>query len=171
MFLKKSFTAVVLILLASCAATNSGYVKHPNVTFEQGTIKTNVRSYSLFNGITCCYDVYSEIIEIDTEWPRLFLSRQPEPGFRAQKLFIPVRSVDEIISYLEFQYKLPANETAQKAIKFGGNTMRVGSDIYDGKKLIFIIDLNYNFAFEVDELPKLLEILKDYRSKFQKVKA
>ena len=171
MYLKRTFTLFSIALLVSCAATNSNYTKRDDASFQKGAQKTEVKSYSLINGVNCCYDVYSEIIELDKEWPRLVISRQPEAGYRAQKLMIPVRSVNEIISYLEYQYNLPAEETAQKAIKFGNNTMRVGSDIYDGKKLLFIVDLNYNFAFEISEIPSLVKILKDYRSKFNEISA
>ena len=50
-------------------------------------------------------DHFTEIKDASSQKPILVLTRKPESGTRSQRLSIPAGSADELIEYLEYQYK------------------------------------------------------------------
>jgi hypothetical protein len=155
----------IFVLLAGCV-TKDNFVKKQEASFQNGVASMGIKSYGVSGGITCCYEVFTEIKDASSQKPILVLTRQPEPGTRKQRLSIPAGSADELIEYLDYQYNLPEGETDQKGIRLGGGTWRVGSNIHEGKRIVFLIDLNYSFAFDNKDLPELIKLLKSYRQNF-----
>ncbi|ROR97996.1 hypothetical protein EDC56_3665 [Sinobacterium caligoides] len=166
--LKVAFLSLFIFLVA-CASNKDNLTKRQDASFQNGAVNTGIKSYSGSGGIKCCYDVYSEIKDATGEKPILVLTRQPEPGTRIQRVSITAGSADELINYLEYQFNLPKGETDQKSISLGGGKWRVGSNMHEGERLVFILNLNYNFAFNNGDLPELINVLKAYREKFVKL--